>query len=219
MENTTAAEPQYTYTEMPGDIARVIFGDEESHTLLNIGDVSLYDVLTKIICHTKEQEEKHKVSTAVAFEITIKSIYDYMAAWWEEKPIKINYRSVYTSMRDILLGKSGSVYINFVLYAASYFEGSHENESIDKEYLSSLIEQLKAVEEYEARIIEESEEINRILKHSYILPDMMQTIRLIEERIRIDGTMDCDFFITSALFYYGYVEGKRAERAKRKVAA
>ena len=45
MENTTAAEPQYTYTEMPGDIARVIFGDEESHTLLNIGDVSLYDVL------------------------------------------------------------------------------------------------------------------------------------------------------------------------------
>ena len=219
MENTTAAEPQYTYTEMPGDIARVIFGDEESHTLLNIGDVSLYDVLTKIICYTKEQEEKHKASTAVAFEITIKSIYDYMAAWWEEKPIKINYRSVYTSMRDILLGKSGSVYINFVLYAASYFEGSHENESIDKEYLSSLIEQLKAVEEYEARIIEESEEINRILKHSYILPDMMQTIRLIEERIRIDGTMDCDFFITSALFYYGYVEGKRAERAKRKVAA
>jgi len=216
MENNER-EPKLTYTEIPEDIALIICGGK-SFTLLNVDDCSLFDVLTKILCYTKEYAKKNGVGFAHAFQDTILMTYKYMDGWWKNKPAEINFRRVYTSIRNILLNKEqGTIDIGFVLYANEYYKGVHEGESIDKEFLKNLIEQLKQEEEHETQIIKETDKIINRINRMMFDSTIVRNLDPIKERFRIDGKDEC-LIVDIALYCYGYIEGKKAERAKREGA-
>lgn len=213
MENQNKAE--ITYSPIPEDVALIISGNRDK-TLLNIGDCSFYVVLTKIICSTLSLRKKLGACILKCFQDCILSVYKYMDGWWKDKPSDITYRKIYTSMRDILLNKkTATIYSAFVLYANDYFKGSFEDESLDRGILRELIEQLKEEEEREAKIVQETDEIINILYNMQFDATVVRNLDPIKNRLQIDGRNDRSI-VEIALFCYGYLEGVRTERAKKK---
>ena len=114
MENQNKAD--ITYSPIPEDVALIISGNRDK-TLLNIGDCSLFDVLTKIICETLSRKETFGVSALKSFQDCILSVYKYMNNRWKDKPADITYRKIYTSMRDVLLNKkTAKIYNSFIFF-------------------------------------------------------------------------------------------------------
>lgn len=209
-----ATSPQYRYTEIPIEISQIIFGDDNPHAGLNIGKINLFDVLTKIVCSAEEKTKTFGISAAEAYDFCIDDFYWYMKGHWIEKPAEITKRGMYIDIRDLLLGKPGNVCPAVVLYAADYFKGNHEEKSINKEFLSTLINQLKVAEEHEIEVMSKTEEINKIINHICWNFEMVDKVNLFAERLKIEGNKS-SVINDMSFFWYGYIEGKRNERSRK----
>lgn len=216
MENQNKVE--ITYSPIPDDIALIIYGDRNK-TLINIGDCSLFDVLTKIICETLSRKEEFGASVLESFQGCILSVYKYMSNRWKDKPADITYRKIYTSMRDVLLNKkTAEIYNSFIFFADEWFKEDFKGESMEKGVLRELIERLKEEENQETEIIKETDETIHILRNMIFPPGMLSKIQQIKKRLQIEGK-ETLFTTDVSLFCYGYIEGVRAERAKKRSAA
>ena len=206
-----------TYKEIPKEISQIIYGDTEApQTMLCVGECSLFDVIGKIIYETAEHS-KCEEDILYHFKDSVKKIYDYMQAWQKhwKKEFNLKFVDEYKTIKNILLGESVKISTLFIRYAASYYDGVYENININPTFLIKLIEQLKKENEYEEDIKNQSEEIFSIIKHMSYTIHGLNTVHLLTERLRLEGK-ESEFYLRNALYYYGYVEGKRAERAKKK---
>ena len=151
-----------------------------------------------------------------AFNSLLYSLYHFTTSHIDEAKT-LTYQEYYNAFCGFLLSELSYMefipdkYFSFII---SYYSGKFEICPLDESYLAELTNAIRAERKRTQQLEERTQEIIKILDRQCI-PDF--PIFDIAEALNSKGR-GYTFTILTYLFNYGYIEGKRAERRRRKTA-
>lgn len=170
--------------------------------------------------------KRNKLTLAEAYENELLSSYKFAEGWYEEI-IKEKYctQEQYKNyFRNFILGNCAEL-PEFILYYLINFCEGFDYKNLDNDVLMAIREYLKKQLSSEAedrnkleKLMQETKEIRHILKYQnllFALNNIMPFVKL-EEAGKLGGKYARGkTMLLVEMFNYGYILGKRAERAKK----
>lgn len=205
-----------TIEEIPKEISQIIYNDNKKHIFKVYYGYSMLGIITCLVYSSKRHAERHNLSARTGFYWSLQNVYKYMAHYWENKPVELDFRRVYSFFKDLLLGKNVEIEQTAIYHFNQYFKGLKDEYEvyIDTEYLLELRTELKMYDEYENVILTKTDETMRILKKQRYSEKVYTNICALLTRLRIEDKHS-ENFIATYFYYYGVIMGKREERLKR----
>lgn len=188
----------------------------------------LNEIMTKFICYCKKYCDEFDVEPSNAFMVRAKSVYYFIDAWWKDRSVKLTCKYICDTLRDLICNEDanaidgllsynedGEILCELLRYMECYFKGSYDGKKVSDEFLSSLRSDLIKAQHHKEEIIAKTQEIYFITNNMSIPSGTFNNISMMLERQAIEGS-DNIFLKSLQFFNYGYLVGKRDERARRK---
>lgn len=195
----------------------------------NIQEVySSTEALAAVIEATKSYQRKYNRTLMKAFEDTLHTNYDFA---------KIRYEEQWTGEKYYTWEKYKTIFYNYTTgnyptlpeaikkYLRIYYRSSNFRKSPDPDILKSIKEQLEILAAYELdkkreldQIEQETKEIRRILMHQDFTPACEYVVPFLklEDAGRLGNPKARGrMALLLEMFNYGFILGKRVERAKK----
>lgn len=183
------------------------------------------ETLAAVIEHSKRYKERYKMSITTAFEDSLLSCYKYSESWYRHHNGE--------TMRYYDFDEYKEIFYRFIvgnllflpklirIYATSYYRDSQYSKEPDlnvvkelKNHAKKLLDERKALE----RLEQEETELIQMLGHQSITLAVEKVLPLyeLEKAGKFIKGRKSDILIFSLyMFNYGYILGKRKERAKK----
>lgn len=187
------------------------------------------EALASIIEASKMYRKKYNLLFLEAFDQTLKGCYNYTKGWYEERHPNKKYFYTWKQYTNIfynmILGDISRLPESVIQELTNYYRDSDYDKNIDTmafELLKDSIKILLESKQKEMKEIDklerETAEIRRILKHQDYLnayKHIMPFLKLEEAgKPRNKETRGKRMLLTE-MFNYGFILGKRAERARK----
>ncbi len=183
------------------------------------------ETLAAVIECSKRCKERHKMSITTAFEDSLLSCYHYSELWYgrhnsEEKSYYSfeEYKEIFCRF---IAGNLSFLPEAIRAYATFYYEDSHYSKEADsivveelKNYAEKMLDERKAL----GRLEQETAELIQMLGRqdtTLAVEKMLPLYELEKAGKFIKGRKGDMLMFSLYMFNYGYILGKRKERAKK----
>lgn len=169
-----------------------------------------------IPCIISRCEGYAKASQATPFN----AVHDMLSAYYNytkeqyNGDIDITHDEYLELFYKVILDYDVLIYQPYLYCMDAYHRfGGHPTE-YSESFFNEVKQQIEKELEQLTKRNEELQQLNKILEHQQVL----DTLQRIEPLMDLYKVKECDdIFLYAALFNYGYIEGKRAERTKHKI--
>lgn len=184
------------------------------------------ETLAAVIEYAKIYKEKYKVSTTTAFEDSLLGCYKHSESWYRynngDTKRYYTFEEYKERFYSFITGKLPFLPKLIRMYATFYYKDSHYSKEID----SIVVEELKS---YSEKQLNEKRLLKRLESEAADLVQMLgfqNTTLAIEKVLPLYKLEEAGKFLKGRkgdmlmfsiyMFNYGYILGKRKERAKKR---
>lgn len=183
------------------------------------------ETLAAVIECSKRYKERYKKPIITAFEDSLLSCYRYYESWYSHDNRATKNYYDFDKYKEIfcqfIAGNLSFLPKSIRIYATSYYRGSQYSKEPDlnvveelKNHAKKLMDERKALE----RLEQETAELIQMLRHqdTTLAVEKMLPLYELEKAGRfIKGRKGDMLMFSLYMFNYGYILGKRKERAKK----
>lgn len=181
--------------------------------------------LATVIESTKKHQKKYDLTLIKAFDQTLLKNYKYAQAWADKK--YYTWEQYKDFFYGFIVGKYPYLPEAVVCYLTSFYSGSKYSKALDLQVLKTIKEQLEILAECELKkkqeleyIKQETEKIRLILSYQDLTPafDYIEPFLKLEEAGVLGKTETRGkTALLIEMFNYGFILGKRTERARKHI--
>lgn len=183
------------------------------------------EALAAIIEDSKRYKERYKKSITAAFEDSLLSCYNYSESWYRYHNGETKSYYDFDEYKEIfcqfIAGNLSFLPKLIRIYATSYYRGFQYSKEPDlnvveelKNHAKKLLDERKALE----RLEQETAELIQMLRRqdtTLAVEKMLPLYKLEKSGRFIKGRKGDMLMFSLCMFNYGYILGKRKERAKK----
>lgn len=195
----------------------------------NIKEVySSTEALAALIEATKAHQKEYDLTLMNAFEQKLYSNYNFAKIWYEEQRAGEKYytwKQYKSSFYNYIMGNCNTLPTAIKYYLFKNYQSFNCPQFPDKDVYKSIKEQIEVLAEYELKekqeleqIEQETTEIRQILSYQDLMPafDYIEPfLRLEEAGMLGKPEMRGKTALLIEMFNYGFILGKRTERARK----
>lgn len=167
------------------------------------------DILAIAIKQSKVYSQEYKISALEAYNMVIHNYFFYSEAHFNNICTMNEYFEFFYNLAQ----NKENLPVLYEQIIVMYYGGHIETVQMDYEFLEKLCSSIEGEQKRTAQIMTNTKQLRKILSKQCVPFDKIETIQRI---VQINNSPDIFFY--SNLYNYGFIEGKRAERARRKRA-